>query len=350
MAFKEDAEGLLIGTLVGDSLGLPYEGLSPERTKRFLNSSLKHRFIFGRGMMSDDTEHSCMVMQALIDSPENDKLFSKRLAFSLRFWLLGLPSGIGFATLRSIIKLWVGFAPDKSGVFSAGNGAVMRSAPIGLFYADDYNRMKRYIHANTIITHSDPKAEYGAFVIALIASTANNEIVNGVSLMNLLRAECPEDANELLTLLENVVKSVDNGESLEQYLMGCNQVKGVSGYTYHTVPAVVHCWLRHCDDFEKGISEIIEVGGDTDTTAAILGALIGIRVGVKGIRKDWIEGVWDFPRSVSWMVRLTSRLAEVKEDGRQNPVFLNLPILFARNIFFMMIVLFHGFRRLLPPY
>jgi hypothetical protein len=52
----------------------------------------------------------------------------------LRGWLLSLPAGIGFATLRAILKLWLGFPLNRSGVYSAGNGPAMRVAVIGAFF------------------------------------------------------------------------------------------------------------------------------------------------------------------------------------------------------------------------
>ncbi|HIF05444.1 MAG TPA: ADP-ribosylglycohydrolase family protein [Gemmatimonadetes bacterium] len=58
----------MLGTAVGDSIGLPYEGLSRGRAEKLLGPPDRHRFFFGRGMVSDDTEHTCMVAQSLIRS------------------------------------------------------------------------------------------------------------------------------------------------------------------------------------------------------------------------------------------------------------------------------------------
>ena len=77
------------------------------------------------------------------DSAES---FARRLGWSLRWWLLALPAGVGFGTLRAIGRLWLGFGIERSGVASAGNGPAMRVAPIGAFFAaaparlDDYAR------------------------------------------------------------------------------------------------------------------------------------------------------------------------------------------------------------------
>jgi ADP-ribosylglycohydrolase len=127
---------VLLGTAVGDSIGLPAEGLSPARAARLFPDRWRQRLILGSGLVSDDTEHTVFVAQSLLAHPESANRFARRLAWCLRLWLMSLPPGIGLATLRSILRLWIGIPPDRSGVFSAGNGAAMRSAPFGVLDRD----------------------------------------------------------------------------------------------------------------------------------------------------------------------------------------------------------------------
>ena len=96
----------LIGTAIGDALGLPAEGISSKRIPKLFPDLERYHFIFGKGMISDDTEHTCMVAQAMIAANGNPNVFQKVMGWKLRFWLLGLPAGVGLATLRAIIKLW----------------------------------------------------------------------------------------------------------------------------------------------------------------------------------------------------------------------------------------------------
>ena len=155
-------EGLLLGLMAGDCLGLPLEGLSPRRARRLFAGPLRHRFFLGRGMMSDDTEHASLTGQALLASRGDPDAFASALAWGLRWWFLGLPAGIGLATLRSILKLWLGFSPSSSGVLSAGNGAAMRSPILGLVFWDDPDRLRGFCGRSTRLTHTDPRAERGA--------------------------------------------------------------------------------------------------------------------------------------------------------------------------------------------
>lgn len=138
---------------------------------------------------------------------------------------------------------------------------------------------------------------------------------------------------------------MENDQSLTNFLEEIGSRKGVGGYIYHTVLAVIHVWLRYQDNYEKAVQEIIKAGGDTDTSAAILGAIIGAKVGEKGIPKGWIEEIVEYPKTISWMKRLSLALYE-KKPAPSYPMFLT-PF---RNPFFFIIILFHGIRRLFPPY
>ena len=84
--------GSILGTAVGDAIGLPYEGLSRQRAKKLFGQPDRHRLLFGRGMISDDTEHTCMVAQALIGSGGDVSAFRRSLAWRFRFWMIALPA------------------------------------------------------------------------------------------------------------------------------------------------------------------------------------------------------------------------------------------------------------------
>ena len=345
--------GCIIGTAVGDALGLPYEGLSPNRARRLFKSCDRHHFLFNHGMMSDDTEHTCMVAEALISSVGNVNRFAKELARRLRYWLLGLPAGIGFATLRSILKLWLGFPPNKSGVYSAGNGPAMRSAIIGVCYGADESKLKALVAASTSVTHTDPKAYWGALAVALAAheSCASRQIDGIKYYHRLTHILATENAAEFLSLIDRAVASVTQGRSTQEFANSLNLKKGITGYTYHTVPAVIHAWLLNPRSFKNAVMEIIECGGDTDTTAAILGGIVGAGVGQEGIPQVWIDGLWEWPRTVKWMRFLGGQLQDmIISEQPAKPASFPLAGNILRNLLFTLIILLHAFRRLLPPY
>lgn len=348
---SESIVGCLLGTAVGDAIGLPYEGLSPQRAKKMLGPADRHRFFFGRGMVSDDTQHSCMVAQALLAAGADPVSFSRAFAWRLRLWLLGVPAGAGFATLRAILKLWLGFSPEKSGVFSAGNGPAMRAAIFGAAF-DDLESIRSFVTASTVITHTDPKALHGALAIALAAFMARQATsVTPQEYLSSLQTFLGDEAEELVTLVAGVCDSIAANETTEVFAGRSGHGKGVSGYVLHTVPVVLHAWLRHQRAFATAITEIIACGGDADTTAAILGGIIGSAVGPAGIPEPWLNGILEWPAGISWMRATGSCLADSlagKKDLRVPEIWFLTTL--PRNLLMLVIVLLHGFRRLLPPY
>lgn len=340
-------EGLLVGTAVADSIGLPSEGMGPNKIKRLgWTSPLKHRFIFGRGMWSDDTEQTIMLAQSLLFSEGRLDKFSRSFAWELRWWIFGMPAATGLATARAIIKLWLGFPPSKSGVFSAGNGSAMRTSSIAAYFLEEPDKRKSFTEAQTLITHSDPKAVIGTIAISELTALllkcdsppSTRDIFNTLS-----QVSTNQEWNEILNTIESVYDKNGSISDLVDLLDG-NSGKGVSGYVYQTVPAVILAGMNNNWDFEKTIIEIIVAGGDTDTTAAIAGALCGAFGGINSIPPTWVSGINEWPTSVS---RLTSlaRALEHKTPLRIRPRWS--PLLLLRNLLFLATVLAHGFRRIL---
>lgn len=220
----------ILGTAVGDALGLPYEGIQPGRSKRLLGVPDRHRFFFGRGMISDDTEHTCMVAQSIIESGGNVKVFARRFAARLRWWMLALPAGVGKATARSCVKLWLGISPSKSGVYSAGNGPAMRAAILGATI-EDIAKLLEFVRCSSRLTHTDPRAEYGAIAVALAASEASRfDTVDAKRWLELVSKSIAGDASELLELLRSAVISVENGQSTFDFARSLGLEHGVTGY------------------------------------------------------------------------------------------------------------------------
>lgn len=343
--------GCILGTAVGDAIGLPYEGLSRRRAAKLFGPPDQHRLFFGRGMVSDDTEHTCIVAQSLIASSGDIDSFRRSLGWRFRFWLLGLPAGVGIATLRSILRLWIGFGPQRSGVYSAGNGPAMRAAILGAAI-DDRQTLRELVRASSRITHTDPKAEYGAFAVALAAQmTREHETVSADQYLEQLESSLGDAAAELISLIADAVTAAKDGKSTESFADSLGLSKGVSGYAYHSVPVAIHAWLVHPHDLRSAVMSVIQCGGDTDSTGAIVGGIVGSAVGRDGIPAEWLSDLLEWPRSVSWMERLGTQLdSSIRSNAKNRPIILPVWGLLLRNLFFLWVVLCHGFRRLLPPY
>jgi ADP-ribosyl-[dinitrogen reductase] hydrolase len=289
--------GVLLGTAVGDALGLPAEGLSPQKIDARWKGQWRYRFVAGRGMISDDTEHASMVAQSLLENPINAERFQTVLAWKFRWWLAGLPAGVGLATARAIFKLWLGVFPSRSGVASAGNGPAMRSAIIGVFFAEDATCRRQFVEASTRLTHTDPRALIGALAVAemgaWVCSAQNGSPIP--VLRNL------SDLPEWQTLVSEMETAHGENLSVPAFSARLGLSKGVTGYVFHTVPVALYAWWRHRGDFRGALEAALNCGGDTDTVGAITAALAGADVGEDAIPDDLIAGITDWPRSPAWL-------------------------------------------------
>ena len=353
-SLRDRFRGVILGTAVGDALGLPAEGISRRRAQKLFKGRWRHRLLINRGMVSDDTDHTVMVAQSLLAHPDSVELFTRRLSWCLRWWLLSLPAGIGFATLRSILRLWGGMSPSRSGVRSAGSGPAMRSAPIGAFFAFVPDQLDDYLRASTRITHTDPRALTGAKAVAHLAAwTIRENLTERPGLedfSNLLRSMSSQD-EEWAHLLGLISTAYRQHHSVDQFAEALGLFKGVTGYVYHTVPVAVYAWYKHFGDFEQTLSAVLNCGGDTDTSGAIAGALAGAVVGQQGIPIDWLEGIFEWPRGLNLLKQIADGLAEQCQlRTARSPVRYFWPGLVLRNAFFLAVILLHGFRRLAPPY
>lgn len=343
--------GALLGTAVGDALGLPAENLSPSRIRQRWKEEWRMRFVLGRGMISDDTEHTLLVAQAILRQPQDGAAFQRTLAWQLRWWFAGLPGGVGLATAKACLRLWLGFPPDKAAVRSAGSGPAMRSAVIGVYFANDPVKRRDFVIASSRLTHRGWPAETAALAVAECAALTvrcQGHPLAGEVLPTL--ANLCEEA-EWQAVLSKLAAALASDLSVGEFARTLGLTQGVTGYALHVVPIAIYAWMKHPGDFRAALVAALECGGDTDTVGAIVGGLMGAQVGERGIPPGWRESLWEWPRSVSFMTRVGCRLGDQAASSIPlGPMPWFWPGVAARNLVFLVIVLVHGLRRLAPPY
>lgn len=335
---------LMLGSAVGDAIGLPREGLTPTRAAKLFPGKLRHAFIGSTGFFSDDTEHMWMTAWACIDAQQHPARFEKSLARRMRWWLLRLPAGVGLATLRSIVKHAFGV---RRGVYSAGNGPAMRAPILGVLFRDDPNQLRNFVWASTRLTHMDPRAGLGAMAVAVAAAAASRADFTPEALLKLWMQYI--ENWDFLPMLQRALDMAGSNAENAAFLREFQLHRGVTGYIYHTVPAAMFCWLKHRHDYRAALEAVMELGGDTDTVGAIAGALTGLTAGVSSIPSEWVGRLKDWPVTPERLRILATALAEnTRPNGLQGFRFGTCQ--FLRNLIFIPIVLAHGFRRLAPPY
>lgn len=330
----------LLGGALGDSLGLPAEGLSAMRIARLWPTPLRHRFCGANGMVSDDTEHAVMTALSLADHEADPAAFARTLGKRLRWWFAGVPAGIGLATARSILKLWCGVSPMRSGVRSAGNGPLMRAPVIGVKFSDDREKRIAFADASTRITHFDPRAREAARMIAEASALAAENLQDEMEILRALEAFV--ESAEMKFRFTEMREALQGDESVRALADRIGRRPGfVSGFAPDSATVALFAWLRHRGDFRTTVETVVAAGGDTDTVAFITGSLAGIDSGSEGMPEDWIAGLRDWPIHTRFLREVANGAAV------RYPVW---PLSLARNGLFLLVVLVHALRRVLPPY
>jgi ADP-ribosylglycohydrolase len=333
-------EGVLLGTAIGDALGLACEGLSPRVIAKRFGRVDRYRLLGATGWVSDDTEQSALVAQALVASGGALEPCVGAFRRSLLGWFWRLPWGLGFATLRACIKLTLGVA--QSGVRSAGNGAAMRSAVIGALFRHDTERREAMARALASVTHTDPRAvEAAVFVANVSAATgaAHERIAYA-------RARLSEPA---------LCVALDRAEALRgrgATMLDAARELGTSGFVVHTLAMAAYAFASRGDGaLEDLLPELYGVGGDTDSIGAIVGAWYGALHGGSALPARWVDALQSGPFGAAHLRALAADLARLSHGERPaTPARFSWIYAMARNLALYPVVLAHGFRRLAPPY
>ncbi|MBI5882488.1 MAG: ADP-ribosylglycohydrolase family protein [Elusimicrobia bacterium] len=346
MNLADRLKGTLLGTAVGDSLGLPAEGLSAETILRRFGRMERFHLLGRVGFVSDDTEQSALVAQSLARHPGDLHACVAAFRRSLLGWFLRLPWGIGLATVRACCRMALGFR--ESGVASAGNGAAMRASVVGVFFHDRPDERRAFGAALARVTHTDPRAVEAALfcaeAAALCCRARGREGTQDDRLAMMRQAlEVIKDA-ALKEALGQALKM--SGEGLSSAEAG--KTLGNTGYSVHTAALAAWCFIRYGGDALGAVAETISAGGDTDTIAAIVGAWVGALHGEEGLPQGLISAIHDGPFGPSHLRSLGDCLAEVKAGARPQVPAYCWPAALARNLALYPVVLAHGLRRLLP--
>jgi len=173
-----------------------------------------------------------------------------------------------------------------SGTGSFGNGAAMRVAPVGAYFADDIDAVVLNAYASAEITHSHPEGIAGAIAVAVGAAFAwqlrsekvdRHQFISSV-LQHVPAGEVQDGLKKALALKDNT--SVEEAKSV----LG----NGSRVTAQDTVPFVLWCAGEKLSSYEEAIWLTASAGGDVDTTCAMVGGIVSMYTGIEGIPPDWI--------------------------------------------------------------
>ena len=294
---RDQVCGALLGTFVGDALGMPFEGFARGAIPAAVEMVEARR---GRGTYTDDTQMMIALAESLL---ERGKVEQEHLARAFQE-AYDPERGYGGGT-RRVFELWAAgtAVADAAGqVFggqgSRGNGAAMRIAPVAVCFRDDPTRLCAEAAGSARVTHAHPVGVDGAVVQAAAigaalrdedildvarAAARTEEMRGALHDVGLLLAERRDPAG----VLARLASSSDAGES---------------------VCAAVYSAIAH-PTFEAAVRFAVRLAGDTDTVAAMTGAIAGARNGARSIPRRWLDALEDGERGRSHVERLATRLA-----------------------------------------
>ncbi len=323
---RDRIAGTLMGTAIGDALGLYVEGLSGEKIQRRFGKVDRYLMPWGIGLLSDDTEQSAIVAEALALHPTDAAAFERHLRFKLVAWFWTLPPGIGKATAQACLLMTCGIC--KSGIHSAGNGAAMRAAIIGTFFCDDAAARKEFGKRAAMTTHTDERAVEGALFVAELAAlcTKSSALEREDAFRTALATVSLPSLHEVLSKALVVASS-------NATITVASQQLGTSGFIMQTLPFASFCFLRFGDNPRGAIIEAVSAGGDTDSIAAILGAWLGCLHGRNALPEDLILSLYQGPVDLDG-------LASALSDGTKRFSRFNFIHGLLRNLILLPTVLF----------
>lgn len=274
---------ILLGLAVGDALGAPYEfrkpgqGLPQSAAELEMNGGGP----WEPGEWTDNTAMALCLAESILATRADKQLFSEDdLVSRYVEWAAGKPKDIGI-TCRTVLKGATSAAVARRRAYdlhqrtgkTAGNGTVMRCAPIAVAAADEQQAL-RAARADATLTHFDTAAAWAS--AALVAALRHPQ-----QMLTTAMRQVEGDARLAAAL--SLVAARDE-EGLRKLAADAD------GTAWATL--AVGLWAAEViDDYADGVAFAISLGGDAGTNAAVAGALLGARHGAEAIPGRWLEGL-----------------------------------------------------------
>ena len=287
---------------MGDALGERFEGWSTRSTVRLSRDDILAKY---RGVYTDDTEMMIILAETILSEGRlNATVFVKELA--ARF---NPGRGYGRGTtlvLRQILRgvEWREASGRVFGSGSYGNGGSIRVAPVSLAYYDNRETLLKAAEYSCVVTHSHPLGVEGCLVQAYAI---------GLALKGLDKDEILEEGSRIAKSrvftekLSKVRELLEEEADLEKAAYTLGNFSTAQG----SVPLSLYLFLRSTD-FEDAVISAVRCGGDTDSVAAMTGALAGAYYGYESIPGELLDKLEDKDR----ITKLADDLWEMKNEGR----------------------------------
>jgi ADP-ribosyl-[dinitrogen reductase] hydrolase len=292
--------GCLLGLAVGDALGGPLEFLDAKAIARKYGKVTE---MIGGGWLklqpgqyTDDTQLTLILADSLL---EHNAFDADDIAARLVAWMETNPPDIGTHTRGVLKRITSGidwktatYAAQRSSPSAAGNGSVIRCAPIALFDWQDTQARTEHSRMQSEITHAHQECQWSCALINSIIAHAMTTGVRDVALDRAL-AEC-RDAPGHIRKRASVAAGKNRGDL------------NPTGYVLDTVDCAIWA-LMNSFSFEEALTVAVNLGGDADSVGAVCGALAGAFYGEDEIPTRWLDVLQDRARITAVADKLAAR-------------------------------------------
>lgn len=291
--FQSDIMSALMGVAIGDALGVPVEFKSRNELK---NNPVTDMIGYGTynqppGTWSDDSSLSFCLAEALTKDFDLN-VIANNIArwYNENYWTAhDNIFDIGIVTLNSIYKINKGLKPELAGGLEEndnGNGSLMRILPL-VFYVYDKPINQRYsiIKDVSSITHGHVRSVISCFYYIEFARLIL-ERKNVFDIYEELKITVPKYLNSI-GIDKNEIEKFDRLLKHDIYNYSEDEINS-SGYVLDTLEASIWCLLTS-NTYKSAVLKAVNLGKDTDTTAAVTGGLAALVYGYKSIPEEWIK-------------------------------------------------------------
>lgn len=241
---------------------------------------------------TDDTEMACGIIEVLerhgrIDQDDLANTFARRYtADGQRGY-----GGTAHRILRTVAagRPWREISREVfDGMGSMGNGAAMRVAPLGAYFADDIPTLVEQARLSAEVTHAHPEGQAGAVAVALAAAFAWNH--RGQRSPKLIREfmEFVLDGTPDSRTRAGIAQAIDLPRSYAVETAASVLGNGTGVSSPDTVPFAIWCAARCFGRFTEALWTTVSGGGDRDTTCAIIGGIVVLSASDGAIPPNWL--------------------------------------------------------------
>jgi len=306
-ALQDRFRGCLLGLAIGDALGGKFEAQSAEGIRaRFPTVESLIQYPQEEIWYTDDTQMALGVAETLI---EHGRIIEDKLcqAFVANY----VPSrgyGRGARAVLEAMDAGEDYRHTAMWYFpggSYGNGAAMRVAPVGLLFRDDPVRLKEQARLSSLPTHLHPLGIEGAVLLAMaVGLAAQQELFQRDAFFEQLLAVCESEVFRAKLLQASQVKHADDLASLG------NGIEALE-----SVPTALASFALTPESYEETIANVIFLGGDTDTLAAMAGAVSGAYLGEEKLPQRLLGLLESSPKGKRYLMELADKLFAVYQRG-----------------------------------